>query len=106
MAEAQYFSTGEYEKDQFYHYGLAADFYTHFTYVVRIFPPSSSTLLSASQLIASGLPYDATQVWRSPVLFFRQILHATSDTARRDRAPAAAILFGRRSAADGQRRSR
>jgi exoribonuclease R len=31
MAEAQYFSTGSTEVADFYHYGLAAPFYTHFT---------------------------------------------------------------------------
>ena len=29
---SRYFSTGECEEDDFRHYGLAADFYTHFTY--------------------------------------------------------------------------
>mmetsp|Transcript_15599 Transcript_15599/g.39885 ORF Transcript_15599/g.39885 Transcript_15599/m.39885 type:complete len:692 (+) Transcript_15599:3-2078(+) len=35
MSEAQYFCTGDFEPDQFYHYGLAADYYTHFTSPIR-----------------------------------------------------------------------
>jgi DIS3-like exonuclease 1 len=35
MSEALYFSTGDFEEDQFYHYGLAASFYTHFTSPIR-----------------------------------------------------------------------
>lgn len=31
MAEAEYFSTGSFDITEYYHYGLAADFYTHFT---------------------------------------------------------------------------
>jgi hypothetical protein len=30
----RYISTGAYEIDEFYHYGLALDMYTHFTYVL------------------------------------------------------------------------
>jgi len=32
MSEATYFSTGDTNEVDFYHYGLAAKFYTHFTY--------------------------------------------------------------------------
>ena len=28
-------ATGDYEEDEFYHYGLAAEFYTHFTSPIR-----------------------------------------------------------------------
>ena len=35
MAEAEYFSTGSYEESQFYHYGLASHYYTHFTSPIR-----------------------------------------------------------------------
>src|SRR3990167_3134797 len=35
MSEANYFSTGQFEEDQFYHYGLAAEYYTHFTSPIR-----------------------------------------------------------------------
>ncbi len=31
MSEAEYISTGSHDVEEFYHYGLAADFYTHFT---------------------------------------------------------------------------
>lgn len=31
MNEAGYISSGHYPVDQFYHYGLALEFYTHFT---------------------------------------------------------------------------
>jgi DIS3-like exonuclease 1 len=35
MRNAVYFSTGTREEDQFYHYGLGLDFYTHFTSPIR-----------------------------------------------------------------------
>ncbi|CAH2274472.1 DIS3-like exonuclease 1 isoform X1 [Pelobates cultripes] len=35
MSNAQYFSTGSYTEDGFYHYGLALDKYTHFTSPIR-----------------------------------------------------------------------
>lgn len=35
MSNAQYFSTGSYTEDEFYHYGLALDKYTHFTSPIR-----------------------------------------------------------------------
>lgn len=35
MEEAEYISSGSYDVDQFYHYGLATDFYTHFTSPIR-----------------------------------------------------------------------
>ena len=35
MRNAVYFSTGSRDPDQFYHYGLALDFYTHFTSPIR-----------------------------------------------------------------------
>lgn len=35
MSEAEYFSTGSFTKDEFYHYGLALNFYTHFTSPIR-----------------------------------------------------------------------
>jgi exoribonuclease R len=35
MSEAQYFCTGDHEPDDFYHYGLAAEYYTHFTSPIR-----------------------------------------------------------------------
>ncbi|KAM9311270.1 DIS3-like exonuclease 1 [Gastrophryne carolinensis] len=35
MSNAQYFSTGSYSEEEFYHYGLALDKYTHFTSPIR-----------------------------------------------------------------------
>eukprot|EP00808_Paulinella_micropora_P001439 g37203.t1 len=35
MSEAEYFSTGQYTVPEFFHYGLSADFYTHFTSPIR-----------------------------------------------------------------------
>jgi DIS3-like exonuclease 1 len=35
MEEAQYISSGAYPRDDYYHYGLALDFYTHFTSPIR-----------------------------------------------------------------------
>lgn len=31
MSEAEYFSTGSFEPRDYFHYGLALEFYTHFT---------------------------------------------------------------------------
>lgn len=35
MSNASYFSTGSLPRDQFFHYGLALDYYTHFTSPIR-----------------------------------------------------------------------
>ncbi len=35
MSNAAYFSTGSLSRDQFFHYGLALDYYTHFTSPIR-----------------------------------------------------------------------
>jgi DIS3-like exonuclease 1 len=35
MSEAQYFSTGSFDPSEFYHYGLALQYYTHFTSPIR-----------------------------------------------------------------------
>ena len=39
----RYFSTGAYEVSEFFHYGLALDKYTHFTYVLHYYSPQSSS---------------------------------------------------------------
>ena len=35
MSVASYFSTGSLPRDQYFHYGLALDYYTHFTSPIR-----------------------------------------------------------------------
>lgn len=35
MSNAAYFSTGSLSQDQYFHYGLALDYYTHFTSPIR-----------------------------------------------------------------------
>lgn len=48
MSEATYFSTGDTNEVDFYHYGLAAKFYTHFTYDM---PEACFMILSRRKLI-------------------------------------------------------
>ena len=55
--QAQYFSTGDLTADQFFHYGLALDLYTHFTSPIRRY----ADLVGALRVCVGSLS------WRAPV---------------------------------------
>ncbi|CAB1422139.1 unnamed protein product [Pleuronectes platessa] len=54
MSEALYFSTGAQSVDQFYHYGLALDRYTHFTSPIRRYADVVVHRLLSAALAAEG----------------------------------------------------
>ncbi|KAI8373200.1 uncharacterized protein BYT42DRAFT_61558 [Radiomyces spectabilis] len=56
MNEASYISSGHYAVDQYYHYGLALDFYTHFTSPIRRY----ADVLAHRQLLHCCKDYYAT----------------------------------------------
>jgi VacB/RNase II family 3'-5' exoribonuclease len=81
MAEAQYISTGDYEVDDFYHYGLAADFYTHFTSPIRRYADVVvHRLLLASLTRDRDILYPPSHLLRQKPSKRQQ--HALTDTKR------------------------
>jgi DIS3-like exonuclease 1 len=63
MTEAEYFSTGDFPSPEaFYHYGLAAEFYTHFTSPIRRYADVvvHRLLLHSLAPQATGLPHTAS----------------------------------------------
>lgn len=47
MSQAEYFSTGSLSPDLYFHYGLATDYYTHFTSPIRRYADVLVSLLNA-----------------------------------------------------------
>ncbi|KAL0208593.1 hypothetical protein P9112_011180 [Eukaryota sp. TZLM1-RC] len=58
MALAQYFSCGEYERSQYFHYGLSLDLYTHFTSPIRRYADCVVHRLLAASLGVAPLPFE------------------------------------------------
>lgn len=56
MNEATYFCSADFDPQEFYHYGLAAEFYTHFTSPIRRYADVLVHRLLAAAIDLEPLP--------------------------------------------------